>query len=106
MSLAGTAGDELNWNLTGYLPVPILLREAPLDQLDSLDELVHWWFDELPTPGWWRKLGQQSAGESPLGAQCWTAWPTSLQWKLREQPRQNTEKPPSPDWFNPQVGKR
>ena len=43
VSLAGTAGDEFNRRLGQYIPFPILLRDAPVDCLGSLDDLIDWW---------------------------------------------------------------
>jgi hypothetical protein len=42
-SLAGSASDDFNLHLDGYLPFPILLREAPIDELESLRDLLLWW---------------------------------------------------------------
>jgi hypothetical protein len=45
-SLAGTTGDNFNRQFMGFLPFPILLRDAPIDRLESLEELVIWWLNE------------------------------------------------------------
>lgn len=45
-SLAGTVSDDFNRRFGGYLPFPILLRDAPVDRIESLDELVFWWLEQ------------------------------------------------------------
>lgn len=45
-SLASEVRDDLNRQFEGYVPFPILLREAPLRDLLSLTELVDWWLGE------------------------------------------------------------
>ncbi|MEM9557947.1 MAG: NACHT domain-containing protein [Acidobacteriota bacterium] len=46
-SLIGVETNELGAKFRNVLPVPLTLREAPLDRLDSLEDLVRWWFEEV-----------------------------------------------------------
>ncbi|MEO1367927.1 MAG: NACHT domain-containing protein [Acidobacteriota bacterium] len=48
-SLAGRESDGFNHRIKELVPFPILLREAPLAQLEGLEELVRWWLDEVET---------------------------------------------------------
>lgn len=43
---SSTVADDFNQRFDTWLPFPILLREAPIDQISSLDELIRWWLEE------------------------------------------------------------